>query len=180
MRGDDSDNTELFSYVSLESRIPVDHPLRPIGKMANAALRSLSPELGALYAKVGRPSIPPERILRALLLQILYSIRSERLLVEQLDCNFLYAVQRSGSRRLVFHLRTGSLQPGPAAQPCQLCLNAGIEAELGGKDPHWRAIGMPRRPSWCPHLGSILPLNTLSQGCRTVTHNTKRHSSTTR
>ena len=90
MRGSDVDQTELFSYVSLESRIPTNHPLRPIRKMANAALRSLSSELGALYAKEGRPSIPPERLLRALLIQVLYSIRSERLLVEQLDYNFLF------------------------------------------------------------------------------------------
>ena len=90
MRGSDEDQAELFSYVSLESRIPADHPLRPIKKMTNAALKQLSPELGSLYAKTGRPSIPPERLLRALLLQVLYSIRSERLLVEQLDYNFLF------------------------------------------------------------------------------------------
>ncbi len=68
MRGSDEDQAELFSYVSLESRIPADHPLRPIKKMTNAALKQLSPELDALYAKTGRPSIPPERLLRALLL----------------------------------------------------------------------------------------------------------------
>jgi transposase len=90
MRGSDTDQTEMFSYVSLESRIPRDHPLRPIRKMTNAALRSLSSDLEALYAKGGRPSIAPERLLRALLLQVLYSIRSERLLVEQLDYNFLF------------------------------------------------------------------------------------------
>lgn len=90
MRGSDEDHAELFSYVSLESRIPADHPLRPIKKMTNAALKQLSPELGSLYAKTGRPSIPPERLLRALLLEVLYSIRSERLLVEQLDYNFLF------------------------------------------------------------------------------------------
>lgn len=90
MRGSDTDQTELFSYVSLESRIPTDHPLRPIKKMTNAALKQLSPELEDLYAKTGRPSIPPERLLRALLLQVLFSIRSERLIVEQLDYNFLF------------------------------------------------------------------------------------------
>jgi transposase len=90
MRGADRDQTELFSYVSLESRIPANHPLRPIRKMTNAALQSLSSELEALYAPEGRPSIPPERLLRALLIQVLYSIRSERLLVEQLDYNFLF------------------------------------------------------------------------------------------
>ena len=90
MRGSDDDQAELFSYVSLESRIPADHPLRPIKKMTNAALKQLSPEMDALYTKTGRPSIPPERLLQALLLQVLYSIRSERLLVEQLDHNFLF------------------------------------------------------------------------------------------
>lgn len=90
MRGADTDQTELFSDVSLESRTLVNHPLWPIPKMTNAALRRLSSELGPLYARGGRPSIPPERLLRALLIQVFCSIRSERMLVEQLDHNFLF------------------------------------------------------------------------------------------
>jgi len=90
MRGDDSDDTGMWSYVSQEQRIPADHPLRPIRKMVDEVLDRLSPRFDKLYSKVGRPSIPPERLLRALLLQVLYTIRSERMLMEQLDYNMLF------------------------------------------------------------------------------------------
>ena len=73
----------MFSYVSPEARVPKDHPLRPIREMVNRALEELSGEFEAMYSHTGRPSIAPEQLLRALLLQVLYSIRSERLLVEQ-------------------------------------------------------------------------------------------------
>lgn len=90
MRGDDIHQEGLFSYISPESRIPKSHPLRPVREMVDAALKELSPRFEAMYASVGRPSIAPEKLLRALLLQIFYSIRSERLLVEQLDYNLLF------------------------------------------------------------------------------------------
>jgi transposase len=80
----------MFSYVSLEGRIPADHPLRAMRAMVDEALRRLSRRFSSLYAATGRPSIPPERLLRALLLQVLYSIRSERMLMEQLDYNLLF------------------------------------------------------------------------------------------
>jgi transposase len=80
----------MFSYVSPEARVPPDHPLRVIRSMVDAALIELSPRLDGLYARVGRPSIAPEKLLRALLLQVLYSVRSERLLMEQLDYNLLF------------------------------------------------------------------------------------------
>ncbi len=80
----------MFSYVSTEARVPADHPLRAIRTLVDAVLRAMSPEFDGLYARVGRPSIPPERLLRAQLLQIFYSIRSERLLMEQLDYNLLF------------------------------------------------------------------------------------------
>ncbi len=81
----------MFSYVSLESRIPEDHPLRAMRELVDAALKRLSPRFDAIYARgVGRPSVPPEQLLRALLLQVLYTIRSERQLVEQLEYNLLY------------------------------------------------------------------------------------------
>jgi transposase len=80
----------MFSYVSLEQRVPRDHPLRPIREMVDEALRELSPRFEGLYADTGRPSIPPERLLRALLIQILYSVRSERMLMEQLEYNLLF------------------------------------------------------------------------------------------
>jgi len=90
MRGDDSDDTRMWSYVSQEQRIPADHPLRAIRRMVDEVLDRLSPRFDKLYSKVGRPSIPPERLLRALLLQVLYTIRSERMLMEQLDYNMLF------------------------------------------------------------------------------------------
>lgn len=90
MRGDDRTQGAMFSYVSLEQRVPRDHPLRPIREMVDEALRELSPRFEGLYARTGRPSIPPERLLRALLIQILYSVRSERMLMEQLEYNLLF------------------------------------------------------------------------------------------
>ena len=80
----------MFSYVSPEQRVPADHPLRAVRALVDDVLREMSREFAGLYATVGRPSIPPERLLRAQLLQIFYSIRSERLLMEQLDYNLLF------------------------------------------------------------------------------------------
>lgn len=80
----------MFSYVSAEQRVPKDHPLRAIRALVDEVLRTMSREFDGLYARVGRPSIPPERLLRAQLLQVFYSIRSERLLMEQLDYNLLF------------------------------------------------------------------------------------------
>ncbi len=90
MRGRDQRPEVLFSYVSLETRIPADHPLRPIREIVDEALRKLSPVFSKLYAREGRPSIPPERLLRALLLQAFYTVRSERQLMEQLNYNLLF------------------------------------------------------------------------------------------
>jgi transposase len=91
MRGnDDQLQPGMFSYVSLEERVPADHPLRAIRKLVDRVLHEMSAEFDGLYAVVGRPSIPPERLFRALLLQVFYSIRSERLLMEQLDYNLLF------------------------------------------------------------------------------------------
>lgn len=90
MRGEDEQQAAMWSYISAEQRVPADHPLRPIRKMVDSVLSELSPLFERLYAKTGRPSIPPEKLLRALLLQLLYTIRSERLLMEQLDYNMLF------------------------------------------------------------------------------------------
>ena len=76
--------------MALEDRIPLDHPLRAIRKLVDQVLAGMSKQFDGLYSAVGRPSIPPERLLRALLLQVFYSIRSERLLMEQLDYNLLF------------------------------------------------------------------------------------------
>jgi len=90
MRGADEQPGSMFSYVSLEERIPQDHPLPAIRRITDRALERLSPRFGSLYVTFGRPSIPPERLLRALVLQALYTIRSERQLIEQLDYNLLF------------------------------------------------------------------------------------------
>ena len=90
MRGNDEQQGAVFSYVSAEQRIDVEHPLRRIRAMTDTALRALSAEFDALYAAGGRPSIAPEKLLRALLLQVLYSRRSERLLMEELNYNLLF------------------------------------------------------------------------------------------
>jgi transposase len=89
MRGDDQRQDAMFSYISAELRVRPDHPLRPIRAVVDRVLEELSPRFNRLYAKVGRPSIAPEKLLRALLLQVLYTVRSERMLMEQLDYNLL-------------------------------------------------------------------------------------------
>lgn len=90
MRGSDDRSEGLFSYVSCEARVPADHPLRPIRSIVDEALTALSPHFEGLYSQIGRPSIAPEKLLRALLLQAFYSVRSERQLMEQLDYNLLF------------------------------------------------------------------------------------------
>ena len=90
MRGEDAKQEAMFSYISPDQRVPADHPLRPVRRMVDEILQEMSPQFARLYAEVGRPSIAPERLLRALLLQIFYSVRSERLLMEQLDYNLLF------------------------------------------------------------------------------------------
>ena len=90
MRGDDGICGSFFSYIDLEKRVRADHPLRVIREIVNAALKSLSGEFAKLYSPIGRESIPPERLVRALLLQAFYSIRSERQLVERIDTDLLF------------------------------------------------------------------------------------------
>jgi transposase len=90
MRGVEGRSGSLFSYVDLEARVPAGHPLRAIRAIVDAALARLDGDFGAIYAPIGRPSIPPEQLLRALLLQAFYTVRSERQLMEQLDYNLLF------------------------------------------------------------------------------------------
>src|SRR6187455_1781569 len=90
MGGFDEHSGSLFSYVDLETRVPKEHPLRAIRTIANSALSELSSDFAALYASLGRPSIPPEKLLRASLLQAFYSIRSERQLMERLEFDLLF------------------------------------------------------------------------------------------
>lgn len=90
MRGEDLQQNELFSYGSVEERVPASHPLRPIRGMVDEALHGMDGRFDEIYGAEGRRSIPPERLLRALLLQLLYSVRSERMLMEQLEYNLLF------------------------------------------------------------------------------------------
>ena len=90
MRGPDEQTQHMFSYLSPEQRVPADHPLRAVRALTDDALRSMSPQFERLYSTTGRPSIPPEQLLRALLLQVLYTVRSEWLLMEELDGNLLF------------------------------------------------------------------------------------------
>lgn len=90
MRGEDRDQTGMFSYISPEKRVPKDHPLRAMRQLVDTALLDMDSDFRELYSNVGRPSIAPEKLLRALVLQVLYSVRSERLLMEQLDYNLLF------------------------------------------------------------------------------------------
>jgi transposase len=111
MRGPDIQQTAMFSYLTLERRIPAHHPLRAVRELTDRALGRISGELDKLYAATGRDSIPPERLLRALLLMVLYSIRSERQLMEQLDYSSVGSwawrwTTRCGTRR--YSPRTGS------------------------------------------------------------------------
>src|ERR1700726_1187447 len=89
MRGDDNQQEGMFRYIAPEKRVPADHPLRPIRKIVDEILKEMSPQFAKLYSDVGRPSIAPERLFRFLLLQIFYSVRSERMLIEQLQYNLL-------------------------------------------------------------------------------------------
>src|SRR5246127_4624158 len=99
MRGGDEQTGELFSYVNLEKRVRSDHPLRAIRGLVNEALVALEQEFAALYAPIGRPSIPPEKLLRAMLLQAFYSIRSERQLMERLGVRSAVPLVRGHRRR---------------------------------------------------------------------------------
>ena len=116
MRGPDEQTQHMFSYLLPEQRVPADHPLRAIRALTDEALRSMSAQLARLYSTTGRPSIPPEQLLRALLLQVLYTVRSERLLMEELDYNLAVPVVRR-----VAHGRPGLApddvyeEPGPVA-----------------------------------------------------------------
>jgi transposase len=90
MRGKDHQQADMYSYLSPEMRVRADHPLRAIRSMADEALANMSERFDGMYAKTGRPSIPPEKLLRAQLIQMLYSVRSERLLMEEIDYSMLF------------------------------------------------------------------------------------------
>jgi len=102
MRGIDHQQADMFSYLSAEARVRQDHPLRAVRSITDEILSNMSPLFDAMYAEGGRPSIPPEKLLRAQLLQMFFSVRSERLLMEEIDYSILYrwfVGCRSGTRR---------------------------------------------------------------------------------
>src|SRR5512136_2897201 len=111
MRGEDIQQHDLFSYGSLEERVPANHPLRPIRTMVDEALKALDGRFEEIYDGDGRKSIPPERLLRALLLQMLYSVRSERMLMEQLEYNLLYREDPRGGSQAVLLGARGHREP---------------------------------------------------------------------
>src|SRR5258708_4861032 len=122
MRGDDQQQNHMFSYLSPEMRVRKDHPLRAIRAMVDEVLTQLSRQFDTMYARVGRPSIAPEKLLRAQLLQMLYSIRSERLLMEEMDYNLLFRwMSAAGRRRISLAQKarwgTQSAQSGAFARP---------------------------------------------------------------
>ena len=108
MRGQDRTSGSLFSYVDLDARVPASHPLRAMRELVNASLEALDGAFAALYEAGGRPSIAPERLLRASLLQFLYSIRSERQLVERLELIFCFARSSGWGSTIVFDASTFS------------------------------------------------------------------------
>src|SRR5215208_659288 len=112
MRGDHEQQAGMYSYISPEQRVPADHPLRPIRKMTDEIFKQLSPRFDKLYSRVGRPSIAPERLLRALLLQVLYSVRSERMLMEQLQYNMRSAGSSGSTWTMRFGMRRLSARTG--------------------------------------------------------------------
>ena len=118
MRGWNVKSDALFSYVSCEARVPKDHPLRPIRQIVDKALAALSPEFEKLYSQLGRPSIPPERLLRALLLQAFYSVRSELQLI------------------FPWHRRTGSQVPYKSPNESHASYTPGTAWPVGRFPPH--------------------------------------------
>ena len=134
VRGGDDRTGELFSYVDLEARVRPDHPLRAIRAIVNEALAALEREFAALYAPIGRPSIPPEKLLRAMLLQAFYSIRSERQLMERLEYDLLF-------RWFVGHRRS-TMRPGttrPSRRTATGCWKA------TSRRSSWRRCWLSRR-----------------------------------
>jgi transposase len=147
MRGDDQQTGHLFSYLSPDDRIPVDHPLRPIRQMTDAVLGRLSTRFDRLYSDIGRPSVPPEQLLRALLLQVLYTVRSERLLMEQLQYNLLFrwfvglSMDDAVWTATVFSKNRDRLLDGDIARA--FFLEVGAEARAAGllSDEHFTVDG---------------------------------------
>jgi transposase len=168
MRGDDQQEAELFLYGSLEERVPGEHPLRPVRAMADAALESMSKRFDEMYAQAGRPSIAPEKLLRALLLQALYSIRSERMLVEQLEYNLLFrwfvglGLSEPAWNHAVFSKNRERLLEGDVAQELFACVVEQARALRLLSDEHFTVDGTLIE-AWASHK-SFRPKNGRADG----------------
>ncbi len=147
MRGQDTQQSAMFSYVSPEDRVPAKHPLRPIRKMADEALKKLSPTFDQIYADFGRPSIAPEKLLRALLLQVLYTVRSEEMLMEQLQYNLLFRwfvglnMDEAVWVPTVYSKNRGRLMNGDVAEKFFAAVLQRAEAEGLTSDEHFSVDG---------------------------------------
>src|SRR6202051_4533615 len=147
MRGKDEQQLDVFSYINPEQRVPHDHPLRPLRVMTDEAVQQLRTRFNSLYAKTGRPSIAPEKLLRALLLQALYSVRSERLLMEQLDYNLLFRwfvglnMDDSVWDATVFSKNRDRLLEGDVARAFFEAVRAEAEARQLTSDEHFTVDG---------------------------------------
>src|SRR5208282_4989651 len=181
MRGDDRQESEMFLYGSLEERVPEKHPLRAVRVMVDAALESMSGRFDEMYAKAGRPSIAPERLLRALLLQALYSIRSERMLVEQLEYNLLFRwfmglnMSEPAWNHAVFSKNRERLLAGDVAHELFACVVEQARALKLLSDEHFTVDGTlieawASHKSFKPHDGDDDSDNFHGQTRRNDTH----------
>src|SRR5258707_272457 len=147
MRGEEGQQRSMLMVLNLEQRVPQDHPLRRIKQLAETVLRGLSPSFDRMYSATGRPSVPPERLLKASLLMALYTVRSERLLCEQLDYNLLFrwfldmeldevsfdhSSFSANRKRLLEHEVAGEVFPGGGAQAGPRQLLPGRDLPAGG------------------------------------------------
>src|SRR5437899_10692133 len=152
MRGEDNKQEGMFSYVSPEKRVPTDHPLRPIRAMVDSILKEMSAQFAKRYSDVGRPSIAPERLLRVLLLQIFYSVRSERLLMEQLQYNLLFRwlvgmeMEEEVWNHAVFSKNRERLRQEEIAEACFQRVLA--QAQRYWSDKHLTVDGMRIEACW--------------------------------
>ena len=147
MRGEEKQQITMYSYIDLEQRVPKDHPLRAIRLMADRALQQLSIHFEALYARRGRPSIPPEQLIRALLLQALYAVRGERQLMEQIDYNLLFrwfvglGMDEAAWHPTVFTKNRDRLMQGEVSQRLLLAVVEQARAEQLISDEHFTVDG---------------------------------------
>ena len=187
MRGDDRQQPDLFLYGTLEQRVPDNHPLRPVRAMTDAALEALSPRFDELYAAKGRPSIAPEKLLRALLLQALYSIRSERMLVEQIEYNLLFrwfvglGMNDAAWNHAVFSKNRERLLAGEIAAEFFACIVEQARALKLLSDEHFTVDGTLIQ-AWASHK-SFRPKDGSDEdgegGFRGKKRSNETHSSTT-